>query len=92
MTNENINKVVEANRRASELHDSVLAMHDELKRLVNPFISGSGFKGDQVLCGSADYLNSALAMLESAFCGFEVKCAESERLIRKEIDSNATQG
>ena len=91
MTKDNFDKVVNANRSLAEIFSRVLNIHDELDTLVTPFTSRSGFRGDSVLSSAADYLKGSLAMLESAFCGFMVKCEECEKIITKEVKSNATQ-
>lgn len=91
MTKDNFDKVVDANRRLAEIYDRVLNIHDELDTLVTPLTSRSGFRGDSVLLSAADYLKGSLAMLESAFCWFMVKCVKCEKIITKEIESNATQ-
>lgn len=92
MKEENKRKVVEANLTAKGLHQKVMSIHDELEALATPFSSKSGFVGDSVLKSAADYLLGAIAMLESAFCGFSAKAEELESIIRKDDDGYAAQG
>lgn len=92
MKKENKSKVVEANLIAKRLHQKVMLLHDELEALATPFSSKSGFVGDSILTSAADYLLGAIAMLESAFCGFSAKAEELELIIRKnDEDNDATE-